>query len=80
MNNDIMPAPARLIRTLSEHHWDAALDELEQSNDKSVEAGRVTNLENGEISWIYYLVRNGNRLERHIISEPYNIHEIIIVR
>lgn len=79
MNNAIIPMPAKLIRTLSEQHWQAALEELEQRGLNQIEAGSVSNMD-GEINWVYYLVRNGNILERHIISHRHNIHEIITIR
>lgn len=72
-----IPSPPRLVRTLSEHHWQAAKHELGENS--IIDAGTSYDVEDGSVLWKYYIVKRGNIVEKHTVSERYNIHDISII-
>ena len=67
--------PPRLIRTLSIHHWQKALKYMMTEGNIYQHAGSVYNMD-GELTWLYYLLRKGDIIEYHTVCEKYDIHEV----
>ncbi len=74
MNSPFRP----LVRLLSVHHWEAAKHDMKDS--QMIEAGTSYDLQGNE-EWKFYIVKNGDKLEKHTINvktnyrkiEPYNV-------
>lgn len=56
-DNNFFPEPLCLIRTLSEHHWNYALENMIKFNQLYLQAGKSGR-------WSFSLCKNGNNIKK----------------